>query len=471
MAGDVSGQGLLLQGGRLVGAAETVDADLLVERGRIAAVGRGLRAPGARVVNCAGLLVMPGFIDAHTHLDGPQDTPGGRIRTADDWDSGTAAALAGGTTTVVDFSVQETGGTLAEAVEAWHALAASRTRIDYGLHVVLTDLREDVRAEVARLPGLGVVSLKVFMAYRRSPLYLDDARLLDALRAAAAAGLPVTVHAENGEVIDALVADALARGDRSPEHHAATRPPEVEADATARVIRLAALAGARIVVVHVSCAAALEEVRRARRRGRPVHAETCPQYLAFTAQDLARPGFEGAKYVCSPPLRGREDQEALWDALRDGDLELFSSDHCAFDFADQKSLGHHDFSRIPNGIAGIEERAAVLWTLGVGAGRLSENDFVRLVSTGPARVYGLHPRKGSLLPGADADVVLWDPTATTTVAAANRHGALDHTPYEGMTLTGTSMAVYLRGSEAFREGSVLAPPGSGRHLRRQAAAG
>jgi dihydropyrimidinase len=453
---------LILAGGTVVSAESSLRADVAVQRGTIAAIGADLPREGAEVVDVSGARLMPGFIDAHTHMAMPF---GGTV-SADDWDSGTAAALAGGTTSIVDFSLQDVGGTLAEAVATWHDKAAGSTRIDYGLHVAITDLTEEIKAELPSLPELGVSTVKIFMAYKGTPLFTSDEDLLAVLQIARDCGLLVLVHAENGDVIARLQAEALARGDTAPRFHATTRPEAAEAEATGRAIRLAERAEAPLLVVHVSCEPALDEVRRARERGLPVYAETCPQYLVLSDADLARPGFEGAKYVCSPPLRDPRNRDPLWHGLQTQDLQIFGSDHCAFNYAGQKELGSEDFTLIPNGLPGAEERAQVLWTHGVREGRISENMLVAVLSTNQAKIHGMLGRKGVLAPGADADIVVWDPDRTTTATVGNRHGALDYTPYEGMTFTGGPESVYVRGALAYRDGEVVAEPGSGRYVHR-----
>jgi dihydropyrimidinase len=405
---------------------------------------------------------MPGFIDAHTHMDMPF---GGTV-TADDWATGTEAAVAGGTTMLIDFSLQEEGGTLAGAVDAWTEKARGKAVIDYGFHVAITDLRDDIKAELPDLAARGVASVKIFMAYKGTPLYTEDDDLFETLQLSKEAGVLVMVHAENGDVIAKLQQQALERGDVAPKFHALTRPEEVEAEATNRAIRLAEVAGAPILVVHVSCAPALEAIHLAHERGQTVYAETCPQYFAFEYEDLAREGFEGAKYVCSPPLRDPSNRLALWNGLRVGDLQIFGSDHCSFNYEGQKEMGKDDFTLIPNGLPGAEERAMALWTLGVREGKLSENQFVAVLSTNQARIYGAYPRKGTLAPGADADVVLWDPELSTTATAANRHGNVDYTPYEGMSFTGGPASVYVRGSLVYRDGEVVGERGSGRFIER-----
>src|SRR5918993_276329 len=454
--------GLLFSGGTVVSAEGSYRADVLVEDEKIVAVGTNLDTGDAETVDASGKLVMPGFIDAHTHMDMPF---GGTV-TADDWATGTESAAAGGTTMIIDFALQEEGGTLNGAIEEWTNKARDKAVIDYGFHVAITDLRDDIKAELPRIAEKGVASVKIFMAYKGTPLYTEDEDLFEALQLSKDAGVLVMVHAENGDAIAKLQQQALSRGDTAPRFHALTRPEPVEAEATNRAIRLAEVAGAPILVVHVSCAPALEAIHLAHERGQRVYAETCPQYFAFSYDDLAREGFEGAKYVCSPPLRDESNRPALWNGLRFGDLQIFGSDHCSFNYEGQKEMGRDDFTKIPNGLPGAEERAMALWTLGVREGRLTENQFVAVLSTSQARIYGAYSRKGALVPGADADIVLWDPALSITAAVENRHGDVDYTPYEGMTFEGGPTAVYVRGNLVYRDGEVVGERGSGRFVER-----
>ena len=453
---------LLFTGGTVVTAEGSYPADVLVEEGKVSAVGTNLDANGIETVDAGGKLVMPGFIDAHTHMDMPF---GGTV-AADDWATGTEAAAAGGTTTIIDFALQEEGGTLAGAFDTWTEKARGKAVIDYGFHVAITDLRDDIKTELPELAEKGVASVKIFMAYKGTPLYTEDDDLFEVLQLSKDAGVLVLVHAENGDVVAKLQEQALSRGDTSPKFHALTRPVEVEAEATGRAIRLAEVAEAPILVVHVSCAASLEEIHRAHERGQKVYAETCPQYFALEYEDLAREGFEGAKYVCSPPLRDPSNRPALWNGLKFGDLQIFGSDHCAFNYEGQKELGRDNFVNIPNGLPGAEERAMTLWTLGVREGKLSENQFVAVLSTNQARIYGAYPKKGTLAPGADADIVLWDPELEIIATVENRHGNVDYTPYEGMTFHGGPAAVYVRGGLVYKDGEVIGERGSGRFIER-----
>src|SRR5919199_49505 len=453
---------LLFTGGTVVTAEGSFRADVLVEDERVVAVGRDLPSNGAESVDASGKLVMPGFIDAHPHMD----MPFGGTAPADDWAPGTESAAAGGTTMIIDFALQEEGGTLNGAIEEWTTKARDKAVIDYGFHVAITDLRDDVKAELPSIAERGVASVKIFMAYKGTPLYTEDEGLFETLQLSKDAGVLVLVHAENGDAIAKLQEQALSRGDVAPRFHALTRPEAVEAEATNRAIRLAEVAGAPILVVHVSCAGALEAIHLAHERGQTVYGETCPQYFQFEYEDLAREGFEGAKFVCSPPLRDPKNRPALWNGLKFGDLQIFGSDHCSFNYEGQKELGKDDFTLIPNGLPGAEERAMTLWTLGVREGKLSENQFAAVLSTNQARIYGAYPRKGTLAPGADADIVLWDPDLSITATVENRHGDVDYTPYEGREFHGGPAAVYVRGNLVYRDGEVVGERGSGRFVER-----
>jgi len=452
----------LIRNAEVVTAQERYEADLYVDGGRITLIGRGLSLPADTVLDASGCLVLPGGIDAHTHLD----MPAGPVTSADDFETGTRAAAFGGTTTVIDFATPEPGQSLPGAFDAWMKKAEGKAAIDYGFHMALRRVDEATLAEMARLVrDEGVTSFKLYLAYP-GVLQVDDASFFRALLGARGCGALTLVHAENGGVIDVLVKRALGRGETSPRHHALTRPPQTEAEATGRAIALAAMAGAPLYVVHLSCAAALEHVALARDRGLSVLAETCPQYLFLSIADYDRPGFEGARYVMSPPLREEGDQEALWRGLASGDLQVVATDHCPFTLAD-KARGRDDFSKIPNGAPGIETRLSLLWDGGVRAGRIDARRFVELTSAGPARIFGLWPRKGTIAVGSDADLVLWDPERETRLAAETLHMRVDYSPYEGRTVRGGPVVVMSRGEVIVDRGEWKGRPGRGQFLKRQ----
>ena len=451
----------LVRNGRVVTASESFDADLYIDGGKIALVGRGLSLPADTVIDASGCLVLPGGIDAHTHLD----MPAGELTSADDFETGPRAAAFGGTTTVIDFATPEPGQSLLAALDTWRRKAEGQAVVDYGFHMALREVGETTLAEMARLTrDEGVTSFKLYLAYP-GVLQVDDATFFRALLGARECGALPLVHAENGGVIDVLVRRALARGETAPRHHALTRPPDTEAEATARAIAMAAMAGAPLYVVHLTCAAALAHVTAARDRGLPVHAETCPQYLFLSIADYDRPGFDGAQYVMSPPLREAADQEALWRGLAGGDLQVVATDHCPFTLED-KARGRDDFSKIPNGAPGIETRMTLLWDGGVRAGRIDAQRFVELTSAAPARIFGLWPRKGTIAVGSDADLVVWDPERETRLSVETLHMRVDYNPYEGRVVRGGPAVVMSRGEVIVDRGEWKGRPGRGQFLKR-----
>jgi dihydropyrimidinase len=454
----------LVRGGRVVTAESEYDADVLAVDGRIARIGIDLdRAEADVVVDAYGRWVLPGGVDPHTHMD----MPVGDTSTCDDYTSGTIAAVHGGTTSIVDFCIQQHGQAPLDALATWkRKLAAAAPVCDVGFHLAVTDLSQPAwLAELARLPEHGVTSLKLFMAYKGT-LGVDDGTIVRTMRIAAANGSLVLVHAENGDAIAVLVADALAAGHVEPVWHGRTRPPITEAEATARAISLAALTGCRLYVVHVSCAEALEPIVRAQAAGLRVHAETCVQYLLLDETALEKPGFEGAKAVFTPPPRAREQQEHLWRALQTHALEVVSTDHCPFRYADQKALGREDFTKIPNGAPGIEHRLVLLHEFGVRTGRLSRARWVELCCTAPARRFGLAPRKGTIAIGSDADLVVFDPERVQKISAATHHSRVDYSLYEGTTVRGAPSAVLVRGTVVVQDGELTAEPPRGVFLHR-----
>jgi dihydropyrimidinase len=453
---------ILIRGGRIVTAADDYVADVLVEGERVALIGADLDVAAERVIDASGKYVLPGCIDPHTHLDMPF---GGTV-TIDDFESGQGSAACGGTTCHVDFCIQGKGQTFAQALETWHAKANGKSLIDYSFHIAITDLADAERLEeLAALPDQGITSYKLFMAYK-NVLQVDDETLFRAMEVAAASGALVMVHAENGDAIDVLVREALGRGDTAPIHHALTRPPELEGEATNRAIQFARIAGSPLYVVHVTCREAVEPIRRARDKGWNVWGETCTQYFFRSIDDLAQPDFEGAKYVYSPPARDPSNHDVLWDAVRTDALSAISTDHCAFLWDGQKTLGKDDFTRIPNGGPGLEDRLKMIHHFGVGAGRISLNRMVDLLATQPAKLFGLYPRKGTVAVGADADLVVFDPERRETISASTHHSRCDYSLYEGTEVVGAPELVLLRGSVLVEDGELLGTPGSGRFIAR-----
>ncbi|HKU57857.1 MAG TPA: dihydropyrimidinase [Gaiellaceae bacterium] len=452
---------ILIRGGRVVTAADDFVADVLVEGERVALIGADLDVAADRTIDAAGKYVLPGCIDPHTHLDMPF---GGTV-TIDDFESGQGSAACGGTTCHVDFCIQAQGQTFAEALEGWHAKANGKALIDYGFHIAVTDVDDERLEELATLPERGITSYKLFMAYK-NVLQVDDETLFRAMQVAAASGALVMVHAENGDAIDVLVREALERGDTAPIHHALTRPPELEGEATNRAIQLARIAGSPLYVVHVTCRAAVDPIRRAREQGWSVWGETCTQYLFRSIDDLAQPDFEGAKYVYSPPARDAANHEVLWNAVRTDALSVISTDHCAFLWDGQKTLGKDDFTKIPNGGPGLEDRLKMIHHFGVREGRIGLNRMVDLLATQPAKLFGLYPRKGTVAVGADADLVVFDPERRETISAATHHSRCDYSLYEGTEVVGAPELVLLRGSVLVEDGELVGMPGTGRFVRR-----
>ncbi len=450
----------LIRHGTVVTPAGAARADVLIEGAHIARVADPVDVEADRVIEAAGRYVLPGGIDVHTHFDMPYaDTV-----TADDFESGTVAAACGGTTCVVDFATQTRGRPLREALDAWLAKADGKAAVDYGFHCAICDAGPGLEAEMDALVAEGVPSFKVFTAYP-GRLMLDDAAIFRALRRTRDDGGTVLVHAENGGAIEVLQRDALAAGRTTAAEHARTRPALAEAEATHRVLALAELAGAPVYVVHVSAAEAAEAIAGARARGVAAFGETCPQYLLLTDELLDQPDGAGARYVCSPPLRDRRAQERLWRALAADELQVVATDHCSFR-SDQKAAGRADFTGIPGGLPGVETRMSLLFDAGVRHRRFGIERFVALTAEQPAKLFGLWPRKGSVAPGADADVVVWDPTREVTLRAADLHMRVDWSPYEGRVVTGAPEVVLARGRPVVEDGRFVGRAGAGSFVRR-----
>jgi len=464
---------LLIKAGTLITHEGSFATDILVEGERVKEVGWDLKAPDAEVIDARGKLVMPGGVDPHTHFDLEMF---GTV-SSDDHYTGHKAAAFGGTTTVIDFAPQRETGSLAAGIEAWHAKADGKAAVDWGFHANITRLDEKILAELATLPDLGISTVKMFMAYN-GRLRLHDSEIFRVLQAASEHGLLALLHAENGDVIDILVQQALAAGHTSPEWHARTRPAWGGVDAVLRGCALAAQAGARLYVVHMNSAGEIDELTYAREHGVQAMGETCPQYLFFSEEDLRRP--DGAKWVCSPPMRTKADNSVLWDAVSAGRFQTIGTDHCPFFFdgtkpiqyegkpvaVPGKELGAHDFTKIPNGLPMVGDRLPVLWTHGVGAGKITPQQFVAFTSTNPAKIFGLYPRKGALQPGSDADIVIWDAARELTYGRAHSQQRTDYNLFEGWKLKGFPEKVFLRGQLIVDGERWLGKPGMGEFLRR-----
>jgi dihydropyrimidinase len=468
----------VIKGGTVVTATETTEADVLVDGETVAAIA----APGSHdweqgsdtVIDTAGKYVVPGAVDIHTHFD----LPFGGTYVSDDFETGTRAGAHGGTTTIVDFAVQVKGQTVREGFEAWMAKAEGVTAIDYGFHMIVGDINEQSLKEMEAMVGEGVTSFKLFMAYP-GVLYSDDGEIFRAMQQASEDGSTIMMHAENGIAIDVLREQALARGETDPKYHTVTRPPTTESEAVHRALVLAELAGCPLYIVHMSAKEGVAALTEARDRGQNAFGETCPHYMLLNWEEhVAAPGFEGAKYVCSTPIRPRAEghSEYLWNALARGDLQVVSTDHAGFFYDDdldgprklgrQKRLGEGNFTLIPNGLPGVEERFNVMYQAGVVGGRISLNRWVELCCTNPAKMFGMYPKKGAIAVGSDADIVVYDPNASFTYGRDTIHGNIDYTPYDGMEISGSPAVVMSRGKVIVDGGTYLGKAGDGQYLRR-----
>ncbi|TMF98010.1 MAG: dihydropyrimidinase [Chloroflexi bacterium] len=451
----------LIKNGTVVTASDTTKTDVLIDGEKIAAIGSGLATSADQVIDAENRYVMPGAIDVHTHME----LPFGGTFASDDFATGTAAAAWGGTTTIVDFAVQSYGQTLRQGLDQWHKKAQAKAHIDYGFHMIVREINDSILKEMDTLVNEGIPSFKLFMAYP-GVFMLDDAAIFKAMSRTAENGGLIMMHAENGGAIDVLVKRYLAEGKGDPINHGLTRPASMEGEATSRAIALSRLAEVAVYIVHLSSKEALDAVREARDDGAPTFAETCPQYLYLSLDDLGRPGFEGAKYVCSPPLRPPSHHDELWKGLLQDDLQLVATDHCPFHFKGQKEMGRGDFSKIPNGLPGVEDRFSLIFHGGVNSGRITLNRFVELVATAPAKMFGLFPRKGTIAPGSDADLVIFNPRVERTLSAKTHHMNVDYSCYEGMTVKGLPEVVMQRGNVLVRDGKFQGVKGAGQFLRR-----
>ena len=485
--------GTLFKNGTVITTSEMVKADVLVEGEIVTLIGLDIATGGHEVVDCTGKYLMPGGIDVHTHLE----LPFGGTVSNDDFDTGHLAAAFGGTTSHIDFVVQPIGGSLHDGLETWRAKSKDKAQIDYGFHMAVTDLRDEVMAEIPTLLDEGITSLKVFMAYK-NVFQVDDTTLFRTMQVAAENGMIVMVHAENGDVEAELTPHLIADGKTEPKYHASSRPPEIEGEATNRAVTMSGLTGCPLYVVHMTCEQSIDALRRGRALGYPVMGESCTQYFFLTVDDhLAAPGFEGSKYVCSPPIRSTHDQGILWQSIKDGTLQHVSTDHCNFwyegargpweewmvdhnggdwvQFEAQdptyrrpgKELGKGDFSKIPNGMPGLEDRMMVMWEHGVNGGRISPTRYVELMCTNPAKIFGMYPKKGTIAVGSDADIVVWDPEKEHTLSVETTHMRTDYIVYEGMPITGKPEKVYQRGKKLVDGEQWFGKNGEGQFIPRQ----
>jgi len=464
----------IIKNGTLITASETFSADILITGEKITEIGSNINIPGAEIIDAIGMLVMPGGVDPHVHLELPMF---GTV-SSDDHYSGHRAAAFGGTTTCIDFISQD-HNTLTEDIDAWHEKADHKAAIDFGFHMNITRLNDQIASEIPSLVNHGISSIKVFTAYNNR-LRLDDGGIFRVMRIARDAGILTMLHAENGDVIDILIQEALASGKTKPIDHALTRPAWGAVEAVLRACSLAQQAEAPLYVVHMNAAGEVDQLEYARAHGIHAMGETCPQYLFFTTEQLKGP--DGAKWVCSPPIREKVDNDRLWEGLRSGVIQTIGTDHCPFFYNGSqpivyegekvaipgKELGISDFTKIPNGLPGIEDRLPIIWTFGVGAGKLSPNQFVALNCTNPAKIFGLYPRKGTLLPGADADIVLWDPEKRVQYGVNEAHMRTDYNLYEGWELVGMPVVVFLRGEPIVKDGQWLGKRGAGKFILRNA---
>lgn len=452
---------LILKGGKIVSDKITYFSDIRVDGGKIVEIGENLESKDCEIVDVSGSYIIPGGIDTHTHFD--LDT--GTTITADDFISGTKAAIAGGTTTILDFATQSKGKSLKAGLEEWHHKARNKAYCDYGFHMAITDWSDSVCDEMDEMIKQGVSSFKLYMAYKGT-LQVDDSIIYKALEKSKNIGAIIGFHCENGDLVCELVDKNLKENHISPQYHATSRPPMLEAEATSRLMKIAELTKSKVCVVHLSCKESLDEVLKAKERGVDVVVETCPQYLLLNEDKYKLEGFEGAKYVMSPPLRNVKNNDILWKALEQNQIDTIGTDHCSFNYKKQKELGIDDFSKIPNGAPGVEHRVGLLYTYGVSTNKISINRMVELLSTNPAKIYGLYPQKGTIEVGSDADLVVLNPNKTKVIKAENQVQNVDYTPYENYRLNCEIERVYLRGKEVSRNGKIIDNFPTGKYLKR-----
>jgi len=456
----------LIKNGRIITAEQDYFADIFIENEKISTIGLNLTMDADTVIDAKNKYVIPGGIDVHTHLD----MPFGGTTSCDNFETGTRAAAFGGTTSIVDFAIQTKGTRMRDALDIWWKKAEGKATIDYGFHMIITDLPDAHIEDMSDMVNEGLSSFKLFMAYP-NVLMVDDATIFKVMKHSSNTGALICMHAENGGVIDLIVQRTLAEGKTAPIYHALSRPTTAEGEAVNRSIALSQMAGAPVYIVHLSSNDALEKVAEARDRGLPTYAETCPQYLFLSLDDMGKEGFEDAKLVFTPPLREKWHQEKLWAGLRKNTLQVVSTDHCPFCFKEQKELGKDDFTKIPNGGPGIEHRLQLLYQGGVNEKRLSLNRWVELTSTTPAKMFGMYPRKGTIAVGSDADIVIWDPELEYTISVHTHHMCVDYSMFEGKKVKGNADTVLSRGEILVKDNKFFGKPGRGNFLKRDSFAG
>ncbi len=450
---------LVIKNGTIVTASDTYKSDIGVKNGKIAGIWKGFE--GRKIIDAKGMFIFPGGVDVHTHLD----MPFMGTSSSDDFETGTIAAAFGGTTSLVDFAIQQHGDSLSQTLTNWKKKAEGKASIDYGFHIAITDVNDSIIKEMGAMVEEGVTSFKLFLAYKGS-LMVDDAAIFQILEKSKEIGALVMVHAENGHLIDILTKQLLSKGKFAPWYHAEAHPVIAEKEAVQRAIALAEAASAPLYIVHTSCDDALNGIRQAREKGLPIYAETCPQYLFLDDERYKEPDFGGAKYVMSPPIRARRNQDALWKGIKTGDFQVISTDHCPFFMKGQKDMGKNDWSKIPNGCPGIETRIPLMYSEGVGKGRISINKFVEICSANPAKLLGLYPMKGTIAPGSDADLVIFDPEKEITLSYENLHQNVDYTPYEGMIVKGYPVKVIINGELKVDNNKFVGKKGTGKFIKR-----
>jgi len=453
----------LIKNGRIITADKDYVADIYIENEKVALIGENLKNDADKVIDAKDNYVIPGGIDVHTHLD----MPFGGTTSSDDFETGTKAAAFGGTTSLIDFAIQPKGGSMREGLETWMAKAKGKATIDYGFHMIITDLPDERLSEMDEMVKEGVTSFKLFLAYP-GVLMVDDGTIYKAMQQTKKNGALICMHAEKGMAIDIIVNQMVKEKKLEPKYHALSRPAAAEGESTNRAIALAEMAGTPVYIVHLTCNDALTKVSSARNNNLPAYAETCPQYLYLSMDDISKPGFEGAKYVFSPPVREKWHQEKLWEGLQNNDLQVVSTDHCPFNFKGQKELGKDDFTKIPNGGPGLENRLHLTFQGGVNEGRFSVNRWVEIIATNPAKIFGMYPRKGTIAVGSDADIVIWDPNKEHTISAETHHMNVDYSMFEGMKVKGDAETVLSRGEVIVENKKFLGSTGRGNFVKRAA---